>query len=103
MFMARFETFGDDLYIDGMKVIRAYESFSGWYWFATEIVGKQDSVIDGTVYKDDIIYFGLVQGFTEEWGDFSKAEVELLQPQVWEIKKKNLASAGRRKFGLDHS
>jgi len=94
--MVRFEARKNDLYIDGKKVIKGYESFSGWYWFATEIVQKQDTVLNGKVYKNDTIYYGLVQGFEEEWGDFSKAELESLKPKVWEIKKRDLPYAGRR-------
>lgn len=94
--MAKFETRGDDLYIDGKKVIKGYESFSGWYWFATDIVQKQDTFLDGKVHKDDTIYFGFVQGLEEEWGDFSKAELESLKPKIWEIPKKNLVYSGRR-------
>ena len=95
--MAEFKTKGDDLYINGKKVIKGYESFSGWYWFATNIVQKQDTLLDGKVYKDDIIYYGLVQGLEEEWGDFSKAELEALKGKIWEIPKKNLVYSGRRK------
>jgi len=95
--MAEFKTKGDDLYINGKKVIKGYESFSGWYWFATDIVQKQDTLLDGKVYKDDIIYYGLVQGLEEEWGDFSKAELEALKGKIWEIPKKNLVYSGRRK------
>lgn len=94
--MAEFKTKGDDLYINGKKVIKGYESFSGWYWFATDIVQKQDTLLDGKVYKDDIIYYGLVQGLEEEWGDFSKAELEALKGKIWEIPKKNLVYSGRR-------
>jgi len=82
------------------EVLKGYESFSGWYWFATEESCRQDSVIDDQTYPDDIIYFGLVQnGMGEdEWGYFSKAEVELLIPklQAWEIKEYDLPFAGRR-------
>jgi hypothetical protein len=94
--MAQFETIGNDLYVDGKRVIKAYESFSGWYWFATEIVRTQNSIIDNRIHADDIIYFGLVQGAVEEWGDFSQAELESLFPRIWEIKKNNLLNAGRR-------
>lgn len=59
------------MYIDDKKVIKAYESFSGWYWFATEKAETQDSVIDGKVYENDTIWFGYVQGFEEEWSCFS--------------------------------
>lgn len=95
--MAEFKTKEDELYLDGNKVLRGWESFSGWYWFATEESYKQDSVIDGRVYKDDTIWFGLVQGFEEEWGYFSQAEIESLKPRTWEIKKTDLPYAGRRR------
>ena len=94
--MVKFEVKGNDLYIDGRKVIKGYESFSGWYWFATEIIQKQDTILNGKIHKNDTIYFGFVQGFEEEWGDFSKAQLESLKPMVWEIPKKNLLYSGRR-------
>ena len=96
--MAKFENRNGELYIDGKKVLRGWESYTGWYWFATKEVQKQDTVIDGKLYKNDTIYYGLVQGFEEEWGDFSKAELESLKPRVWEIPKKNLPYAGRRNY-----
>lgn len=96
--MAKFESIDGELYIDGKKVLRGWESFSGWYWFATEEVQKQDSEIAGEIFKNDTIWYGLVQGFVgvEEWGDFSEAELRSLRPKVWEIPKKNLAWSGRR-------
>jgi len=51
---------------------------------------------DGRPVKD-AIYFGLVQGFEEEWGYFSQAEIERLKPRTWDIKKEDLAYAGRRR------
>jgi len=51
--MPEFKSKNDDLYIDGKKVIEAFESATGWYWFATEISHQQDSEIDGKVYKQD--------------------------------------------------
>jgi len=94
--MAKFESKGDQLYINGKKVLRGWESYTGWYWFATERVRKQDSVINGKVYKDDQIWFGFVQGLEEEWGYFSQAEIESLAPKTWEIPAKNLPFSGRR-------
>ena len=95
--MANFEEKDGDLYIDSQKVLKGWESFSGWYWFATEKANRQDSIIDGKVYKNDQIWFGYVQGFADEWGYFSQAELESLAPKVWEIPKKNLPYSGRRR------
>ena len=95
---SKFKTKGDDLYINGNKVIKAYESINGWYWFATEEACTQNSWIDGEVVNDDTIYYGLVQGHEDEWGNFSKAELEALIAsfRVWEINPCDLAYAGRR-------
>ena len=95
--MASFESRNGKLYIDGKEVLKGFESFSGWYWFATEKVGTQDSVIDGKVYKDDTIWFGFVQGHVEEWGNFSEGELMSLAPKVWEISRRNLPYSGRRR------
>lgn len=94
--MANFEARGNDLYIDNQKVIKAWESFSGWYWFATEKEGTQDSVMAGEVYPNDTIWFGFVQGLEEEWGSWSQAEIEQCAGKIWEIPKKNLPFSGRR-------
>lgn len=94
--MTVFENRNEDLYIDGKKVLKAWESYSGWYWFAIEKVQRQDSEINGKTYKSDTIWHGLVQGFEEEWGDFSQAEIESLKPKTWEIPKKNWLWSGRR-------
>jgi hypothetical protein len=93
--MAEFETKGDDLYIDNHKVIKGWESFGGWYWFATEFVQNQDSVIGDDIIKNDKIWFGFVQGFEEEWGDFSEGEI-MSTGKVWRIPKDNLSFSGRR-------
>ncbi len=97
MVKAKFKTDGKDLFINGHRVIRGWESFSGWCWFAVEEVRKQDSVLpSGQVAKDDTIFFGFVLGFVEEWGYFSLVELENLKPMVWEIPKNNLPYSGRR-------
>ncbi len=80
---AKFEAHGDDLFIDGKKVLKAWESFSGWFWFGVE--------------KDDQIWFGFVQGFEEEWGHFSQGEIEAMGKfKVWPIPKASLPYSGRR-------
>lgn len=67
------------------KVIRAFESMTGWYWFAFE-------------EEEPGLYFGLVQGFEEELGYFSMTELTPLirNGSVWEIKKRDLPYSGRR-------
>lgn len=95
--VTKFDTDGKHLYIDGKKVLRGWESFSGWYWFATEKTGEQLSDFGDGKGVPDTIYFGLVQGFEEEWGYFSQAEIESLRPKTWEIPKKNLPYSGRRR------
>ena len=92
----QFEDKNSELFINGKKVLKAWESFQGWYWFAVEKVQEQESLINGKAVKDTI-WFGLVQGFEEEWGDFSQAEIERLGRMAWEIPKKNLPYSGRRK------
>jgi len=65
------------------KVIKGWESFSGWYWFAFEEV-------------EPGLYYGLVQGFEEELGYFSERELNANRNRIWEIKPCDLPHAGRR-------
>lgn len=85
--MTRLETKDGELYLqafgDENKVLKGWESFSGWYWFATELSA------DGN-------HFGYVQGTYPEWGYFSEAEIMSLSPMAWQIKECDLAHSGRR-------
>jgi len=94
--LANFETRNNDLYINGHKVIRGWESFNGWYWFATEKSGEQLSDFEDGKPTKDTIWYGYVQGLDEEWGYFSQAEIERLRPKTWEIRKHDLPYSGRR-------
>ena len=95
--MAKFETQNGDLYIDGKKIIKAWESFTGWSWFGVNVLYTQDSDLgNGKVIKDDKIWYGFVQGLEEEWGNFSQREIESLAPKVWPIPRRNLSHSGRR-------
>lgn len=94
---AKFESKEGNLFIDGKKVLKGWESFSGWYWFAVEKVREQESDLGNGVGVKDTIWFGLVQGHEQEWGDFSQAEIESLGKfKVWKIPQKNLPFSGRR-------
>ena len=95
--MGEFEAKENELYIDGKKVLRAWESWTGWYWFATEKVGEQMSDFGDGKGIPDTIWYGYVQGMENEWGYFSQAEIERLNPFAWEIPKKHLVYSGRRK------
>ena len=94
--MAKFEARGDDLFIDGKKVLYGWESYTGWYWFAVEKECDQQSDMGNGVVKPDTIWFGYVQGLEEEWGNFSQAEIESLGNRAWKIPQKNLPISGRR-------
>ena len=79
--------------IKGKPVIDIYESFDGSYWFITEKSHKQDSVIDGKVYKDDQILFGYARLSAcpefAEFGYISETELRLLGNRIWKVPKEN--------------
>jgi hypothetical protein len=81
--------------IKGKPVIEIYESFDGSYWFITEKLYRQDTVINGKVYKDDQILFGYVKLSAcpecAEWGNVSETELKLLGNRIWKVPKKNWA------------
>jgi len=81
--MSKLETIDGELYIGENKVLKGWESYSGWYWFATEL-------------NTDGYHYGYVQGMYDEWGSFSQNELESLGAKVWEIKEIDLPYAGRR-------
>jgi len=100
--MSDLRTINGELFAGEHKVLKGWESFTGWYWFATEKVeerlvadGSGSVLADGSVV-DDTIWFGLVQGLEEEWGEFSEAEINSMGNMTWPIKKCDLPSAGRR-------
>lgn len=102
--MSDLHTKNGKLYAGDHPVLKGWESFSGWFWFAVEKVEERHvgspvssggSMINGREV-DDVIWFGLVQGFEEEWGDFSEAEIRSLGSKAWPIKKCDLPFAGRR-------
>jgi len=70
--------FGED-----KKVLKGWESWSGWYWFATEL-------------NNDGLHFGYVQGTYPEWGYFHQTELDSMPNKVWPIKSIDLPHAGRR-------
>ena len=85
--MTELITKDDGLYLiawgEENKVLKAWESFHGWYWFATEL-------------NDDGNHFGFVQGLEHEWGYFSESEIMSLSPMAWPINDCDLPHSGRR-------
>ena len=79
--------------VKGKPVIEIYESLDGSYWFITEKLYKQDSVINGKVYKDDQILFGYARLAAcpeyAEFGNISETELRLLGNWVWKVPKMN--------------
>ncbi len=73
------------LYIGDQKVLKGWESFTGWYWFGVEEV-------------EPGYWFGYVQGTYDEWGHFDEKEMAPLisKGMIWPIKPQDLPYAGRR-------
>lgn len=65
--------------VNGRPILKAWESFHGWYWFGVEEV-------------EPGYWYGFVIGFYPEWGYFSEVELKELMKtgMVWEIKKHDL-------------
>lgn len=84
---------GKIITIKGEPVIDIYESFDGSYWFITETLYKQDSIISGRVYKNDQILWGYVRLSAcpecAEFGTISQTELNLLGGRVWKVSRKN--------------
>jgi len=80
--MPELKTTKKHLEIDGIKVLKGWESFSGWYWFGVEQTAPG-------------MWFGLVQGFEDEWGYFSETELKSHR-NIWKIKPCDLPYSGRR-------
>jgi len=83
----------DIVTIKGKPVLEIFESFDGSYWFVIEKTYKQDSVINGKVFKDDQIFFGYVRLSScpecAEFGYFSEAELKQLGRMVWKVERIN--------------
>jgi hypothetical protein len=79
--------------IKGEPIIDIYESVDGSYWFVIDRAWKQDSLIRGTIYKNDQIYFGYVRLSRcldcAEFGYFSEAELKRLGNWVWKVHKRD--------------
>ncbi len=79
--------------IQGEPIIEVYESYDGSYWYITEKLYKQDSIIGGKVFKDDQILFGYARLSVcpefAEFGKISETELNLLKPKIWKVPKTN--------------
>lgn len=60
--------------VNGKPIIRAWESFSDWYWFGLEEVSPG-------------YWFGFVVGICPEFGYFSERELNELKHQIWPVKQ----------------
>ena len=79
--------------IRGEPIIDIYESFDGSYWYITEKLFTQDTVIGGKVYEDDQILFGYARLSAcpeyAEFGNISETQLRLLGSRVWKVPPKN--------------
>ena len=60
---------------DKICVVKFFDPTGSWTWWATEIL-LDDGEDVLTMPEDEIIFFGLVDGFELEWGTFSLAELK---------------------------
>jgi hypothetical protein len=67
-----------------VKVLEVYESFTGWYWFITEVDKEDPNYLYGKVY-----------GFETEWGEIWRPELESMPNKIWKVPKENWHSTGR--------
>ena len=63
-----------------VPILEMWESFSGWYWFITEIDKEEPAYA-----------FGFVHGFEDEWGSINREELMSLRvlSKVWKVPQKN--------------
>lgn len=96
--MVKLETKDGALYVDGRRVLKGWETITGWYHFALEDLGDMEVMLDRERSAVGRQYFGFVQGFENEFGEFNTAYFEELirQHKMWEIKPQDLPHAGRR-------
>lgn len=95
--MAKLTNDSKNLFVDGKKILKGWESFSGVYWFAIEKSHEQLSDFGDGKGTPDVIWFGLVQQVDgSEFGYFSQAEIAKLGNYAWPIKQCDLPFSGRR-------
>lgn len=79
----------DIITIQGEPVIEIYEALDGSYWFITEKLHIQDTIINGKIFKNDQILFGYVRLAVcpecAEWGNISETELKQLGNWVWKV------------------
>jgi len=84
---------GSSMKIDGKNVIKIWESFSGWYWYAIEDQGSYTGIgADGNEVQAHA-WYGYVQGMENEWGTWDSNELE--RAGVWTVPKSNWGWTGK--------
>ena len=79
--------------IDGKNIIKIWESFSGWYWYAIEDQGSYTGIgADGNEVQAHA-WYGYVQGMENEWGTWDSNELE--RAGVWTVPKSNWGWTGK--------
>lgn len=81
--MSELRTINGELYAGEHKVLKGWESFTGFYWFGVEEI-------------EPGFWFGYVQGLECEWGYFDEGEIRALGNLAWRIKPQDLPISGRR-------
>jgi hypothetical protein len=67
---------------DPLVRVKFFDPYGSWKWYVIEgemFEKGNATILDGKEYPNDIILYGLVEGFENELGDFSLTELELIK------------------------
>lgn len=76
---------------DPLVRLKLFDSCGDWTWYVIEgsRIGHDKSItLDDKEYLNDMFFYGLVDGFEKELGEFSLTELELIKtdwgtPRIW--------------------
>lgn len=67
---------------DPLVRVKFFDPYGSWAWYVIEGSRHEQgnaTILEGKEYPDDMIFYGLVEGFENELGEFSLAELELIK------------------------
>lgn len=67
---------------DPLVRVKFFDPYGSWKWYVIEgsrLEQGNATILEGKEYPNDMILYGLVEGFENELGDFSLTELELIK------------------------